>query len=97
LGLIRTQLKVKEMTYSSWTFVICSVVGSLVGAASVSYGGELTEARFKELQQQLQPSPDELWRTVPWKTALLDAQRTAAAEKKPIFIWAMDGHPLGCT
>jgi hypothetical protein len=28
---------------------------------------------------------------------LLEAQRIAAEAKKPIFIWAMDGHPLGCT
>ena len=25
------------------------------------------------------------------------AQAQAAAAGKPIFIWAMDGHPLGCT
>jgi len=28
---------------------------------------------------------------------VLDAQAAAAREGKPIFIWAMDGHPLGCT
>ena len=59
--------------------------------------GELTPAEFRRLHEQLQPAADEPWRTIPWKIALLDAQRTAAREKKPIFIWAMDGHPLGCT
>ena len=58
--------------------------------------GELTDERFQELHQQLQPA-DEPWRTIPWKIALLDAQRAAAQSHKPIFIWAMDGHPLGCT
>jgi hypothetical protein len=58
---------------------------------------ELTEARFRELHAQLRPAADEPWRTIPWKIDLLDAQATAAKEKKPIFIWAMDGHPLGCT
>jgi len=28
---------------------------------------------------------------------VLDAQAAATREGKPIFIWAMDGHPLGCT
>jgi diphthamide synthase subunit DPH2 len=56
----------------------------------------LTPAEFKLLHKELQPG-DEPWRTIPWKIALLDAQRTAAKSKKPIFIWAMDGHPLGCT
>ncbi len=57
----------------------------------------LTKAEFKRLHRELQPSASTPWRTIPWKIALLDAQRTAAKEKKPIFIWAMDGHPLGCT
>ena len=57
----------------------------------------LTDAKFRELLKQLQPASDESWRTIPWKIALLDAQRNAAKENKPIFIWAMDGHPLGCT
>jgi hypothetical protein len=62
-----------------------------------SPGGELTKAEFNRLHKLLQPSPDEPWRTIPWKITLLDAQRSAAEQRKPIFIWAMDGHPLGCT
>lgn len=57
----------------------------------------LTDERFQELHAQLQPAEDELWRTIPWKIALLEAQQQASKEAKPIFIWAMDGHPLGCT
>ena len=57
---------------------------------------ELTVERFRELHQQLQPG-EELWRTIPWETSLLQAQALAAEQKKPLFIWAMDGHPLGCT
>lgn len=57
----------------------------------------ITDSRYEELLLQLQPPSDEAWRTIPWKIDLLDAQRTAVAEQKPIFIWAMDGHPLGCT
>jgi hypothetical protein len=57
----------------------------------------LDESRFREIQAELAPSADEPWRTIPWKIGLLDAQREAARERKPMFIWAMDGHPLGCT
>ncbi|MFT5122737.1 MAG: hypothetical protein ACI9QL_004582 [Candidatus Omnitrophota bacterium] len=45
----------------------------------------------------VQAAPDATWRTIPWQTSLLNAQRIAARERKPLFIWAMDGHPLGCT
>ena len=57
----------------------------------------LTEAEFQKLQRELQPHLKATWRTIPWKTSVLDAQAAAAREGKPIFIWAMDGHPLGCT
>jgi hypothetical protein len=58
---------------------------------------KLDDGEFKKLHAMLQPSPDEPWRMIPWQIELLDAQQIAAKEKKPIFIWAMDGHPLGCT
>lgn len=41
--------------------------------------------------------PDAPWRSIPWEMDLLKAQRMAAEQSKPIFIWSMDGHPLGCT
>lgn len=41
--------------------------------------------------------PDEPWRTIPWQTDLLEAQKIAVEQQKPLFVWAMDGHPLGCT
>jgi hypothetical protein len=58
---------------------------------------DLTVDDFKTLHAQLQPAKDEAWRTIPWKVSLVEAQAVAARERKPIFIWAMDGHPLGCT
>ena len=70
----------------------------LVLISTVDVAGQrLTEARFEGLLKLLQPEADEPWRTIPWKIALLDAQREAVRSDKPIFIWAMDGHPLGCT
>jgi len=66
-------------------------------SSPVGWAGEMTMDEFQALHRQLQVAPDKPWRTIPWKTALLDAQETAARETKPIFIWAMDGHPLGCT
>ena len=54
-------------------------------------------AEFERLHQEIQPAEDAVWRSIPWETSVLDAQAKAAREGKPIFIWAMDGHPLGCT
>ena len=60
-------------------------------------GDGISEREFKELHAELQPAADAPWRTIPWKISLLEAQAVGAREGKPIFIWAMDGHPLGCT
>ena len=73
------------------------VATSFALSVSLLPAGELTQAEFQRLHRQLRPAVDEPWRKIPWKIGLLDAQQTAAKEKKPIFIWAMDGHPLGCT
>ena len=70
---------------------------AFVIAASSAPADELTEADFLKIHAELQPDDSALWRSVPWKTSVLSAQQIAAEQKKPIFIWAMDGHPLGCT
>jgi len=72
------------------------IVALLSNPAAV-HAEPLTQDRVDELLQELRPDPDEAYLTIPWNTALLDAQRQAVQEQKPIFIWAMDGHPLGCT
>ena len=34
---------------------------------------------------------------IPWHTDILAAQERAKASGKRLFLWVMDGHPLGCT
>ena len=85
------------MMTRTWTSgLLCGALALLAGAADAR-GGELTDAEFRRLHDELAPDPSEAWRTIPWKISVLDAQRVAAREGKPIFIWSMDGHPLGCT
>jgi hypothetical protein len=59
--------------------------------------GGLTLEEFQKLHQELRPSKDDVWRTIPWKISLAEAQALALQERKPIFMWSMDGHPMGCT
>src|SRR4051812_33219775 len=42
------------------------------------------------------PAAEQQWESIPWGTSLWDARKKAAAEGKPIVLWEMDGHPLGC-
>jgi hypothetical protein len=68
-----------------------------IAAALPLAAGELTQDEFTRLHKELRPAKDEPYLSIPWKISLLDAQKAAIKENKPIFIWAMDGHPLGCT
>ena len=86
------------MMNRSWSITtVIPYIAALLLSMPLTANAEITDAEFRELRTQLQPPVDEPWRTIPWKISLLEAQQTAAKEKKLIFIWAMDGHPLGCT
>jgi hypothetical protein len=60
--------------------------------------GRYDATTFREVLASIRPRPEEVrWQDVPWQTDLWEARRLAAAEGKPIFLWAMNGNPLGCT
>ena len=40
---------------------------------------------------------EDKWAAIPWQTNLWEARKQAAEKGKPILLWEMDGHPLGCT
>ena len=68
------------------------------GGGALAWGQEpapLTPEEFASIHTQLRAK--EKWESVPWKTDLHDARDVAIQQKKPIFIWAMDGQTLGCT
>ena len=58
---------------------------------------DITPKEFRELQDSLLPRQPEKWQTVPWKINLLEARELAAKSGKPLFMWSMNGNPLGCT
>ena len=37
------------------------------------------------------------WAGIGWQPTLWDAVERAHEQKKPIVLWAMNGHPLACT
>jgi hypothetical protein len=55
------------------------------------------EAEWNSLLQTIRPAKGEdLFAGIPWITDLWEAREKAAKEGKPILLWEMDGHPLGC-
>ena len=54
--------------------------------------------QFGKLHALIKPAiGEDKWAEIPWLTDLWEARKRAAGEGKPILLWEMDGHPLGCT
>ena len=54
-------------------------------------------AEFERLHAAINPRPEEMrWTQIPWETDLWPARRQSREAGKPIFMWAMNGNPLGC-
>ena len=47
--------------------------------------------------QAVLPGAEEAWLTIPWHATLHEGLRAAGLEQKPLLLWLMNGHPLGCT
>jgi hypothetical protein len=74
----------------------CFLCLSLYQAARAA--DTLTPEQFKQVRALVKPVPDEEeWAQIPWLSSLWEARQQAAKEGKPILLWEMDGHPLGCT
>ena len=77
------------------------LVGSLAGLGALARAEEsesLTDATYASVRDSILPSKDEeRWREIPWRTSTWDAVVEAAATDRPVLLWAMNGHPLGCT
>jgi hypothetical protein len=66
-------------------------------ATAAAPGEQLTEAKFDGVRKAVLPADGEDdFAKIPWLTSIWDARVKAAKEGKPILLWEMDGHPLGC-
>jgi hypothetical protein len=67
------------------------------GATPSGAAPPITAADVVKLRAIIRPvDGEDPFDTIPWETNLWDARTKAAAAGKPILLWEMDGHPLGC-
>lgn len=56
----------------------------------------LTDETYEYWRDYIVPSPEELrWQQIPWQPTWTEAFTQAKKENKPIYVFAMNGHPLG--
>jgi hypothetical protein len=69
----------------------------LAAAPLASAAEPIRPEQFDKLHALIKPQPGEdKWTQIPWQTDLWQARKLAAEQGKPILLWEMDGHPLGC-
>ena len=74
----------------------------LLWVPCVAWGGEeaplLTEDRYAAVRDRILPTAEEVaWRQIPWRESFWEGVIEAQETRRPILLWAMNGHPLGCT
>ncbi|MGY8646023.1 MAG: hypothetical protein ACKVLL_01575 [Verrucomicrobiales bacterium] len=71
-----------------------AILISLLGAGSLL--GQWPVEQKAVIAEILPKVEETVWLQIGWRTDLWEARREAAKSKKPIYLWEMDGHPLGC-
>jgi hypothetical protein len=67
-------------------------------ASSSLAAQDLTEETFDKWYSYVLPKESELtWRTIGWRQTLGEGWLEAQKKDMPILLWAMNGHPCGCT
>lgn len=66
-------------------------------ALTLTLGQTLNDESYRKIRDEVVPTREELkWLDVPWQPTLWSALVQAQKEDKPILMYAMNGHPLGC-
>ena len=66
--------------------------------ASLAVAQQLDDGNYEKLRGLILPSTDELaWQKLGWRPTLWAGVVAAHEEKRPIVLWAMNGHPCGHT
>jgi hypothetical protein len=85
-------MRIRTQWLLAWGLLVLPTTATARAADPIS------PEQFAAVQALVKPAEGEdKWAQIPWMTDLWAARQQAAAEGKPILLWEMDGHPLGCT
>ena len=78
----------------SYFLSVKSLLAFILGAGSLL--GQWN-AKDQALVEEILPTKEESkWLEIEWRIDLWQARKESAKSGKPIYLWEMDGHPLGC-
>jgi len=81
---------------------LCKPFRAVLVAAALLAGQEaaptLRGRTLEEWRARIEPSAEEVaWTEIPWRPSFWSGAQEAQEAHKPLLLWAMNGHPLGCT
>ena len=70
----------------------------LFGCEDYNQEFQLNDRTYNMWQEFIKPTKEELsWAQIPWRSTFYDGLIDSDREQKPLLLWVMNGHPLGCT
>jgi len=58
----------------------------------------LNEETYGMWREYIEPTEIDLaWTGIPWRSSFQEGLIESSIKQKPMLMWAMNGHPLGCT
>ena len=77
---------------------LCGCVVFFPGPPGWAQDMELDQHNLEDWRDHILPCDSDLtWLQIPWLTTYADGIRAADHADKPLLLWTMNGHPLGCT
>ena len=59
---------------------------------------QLNDGTYNMWKEFIKPTKEELaWAQIPWRSTFYDGLIDSDRQQKPLLLWVMNGHPLGCT
>jgi len=85
---------------SLFIFTILAVVtlpANLPAQSSEALLAPTTAPLEKRFELVMPSASEDAWRSVAWRTNLMEAREIAQKQNRPLFLWIMVGNPHGCT
>jgi len=83
-----------------WLRISLLLLASLLPLTSVLAGDDpqIGGRTLGDWLKRLAPSPAEsVWEQIPWLSSYHKGLKAAGDQSRPVLLWLMNGHPLGCT
>ena len=78
--------------------VLCTLVLAIACGEPAPSSADLNADTYAAYRDQILPSEAEsAWQQIEWYPSYAEGLREASKQQKPVLLWVMNGHPLGCT